>query len=98
MNFITNTIMLNLFLLVTLQQYEDFHSKESNPIEKFNGILTSFKKAFIPISTEKDKGHRIKNHLITQFLCNFDLYINRSQEIRDPDIIKKYIMDLALLK
>ncbi len=34
--FFCATIMLNLFVLVVLQQYEEFHQKEDNPIERFN--------------------------------------------------------------
>ena len=33
-NFINGIIMINLFLMVTLQQYDEFTGKKYNPIEK----------------------------------------------------------------
>ena len=38
-NFVNSVIMLNLFLMVTLQQYDEFTNKNYNPIEKFNIFL-----------------------------------------------------------
>jgi hypothetical protein len=90
--------MLNLFLLVTLQQYEDFHRKENNPIEKFNNILDGFKKAWNPVSLEKDQGWRIKSSSIPKFLISLEFNLNKKEEIKDLDTIKKYMMDLQLLK
>ena len=97
MNFITYTIMLNLFLLVTLQQYDDFHRKKTNPIEKFNEILDNFKKAWNKFSTESDEGYRIKNDNMTNFILLLEGELNRKKNKR-VDVIKKYIMDLTLLK
>jgi hypothetical protein len=98
MNFITYTIMLNLFLLVTLQQYEDFHRKKTNPIEKFNEILDGFKKAWNPISNDKDQGWRIKNSDMNTFLSSLEGDLNKNKKNKNLDSNKKYIMDLTLLK
>ena len=89
--------MLNLFLLVTLQQYDDFHRKKTNPIEKFNEILDNFKKAWNKFSTESDEGYRIKNDNMTNFILLLEGELNRKKNKR-VDVIKKYIMDLTLLK
>jgi hypothetical protein len=89
--------MLNLFLLVTLQQYDDFHRKKTNPIEKFNEILDNFKKAWNKFSTESDEGYRIKNDSMTNFILLLEGDFNRNRNKR-VDIIKKFIMDLTLLK
>jgi len=89
--------MLNLFLLVTLQQYDDFHRKKTNPIEKFNEILDNFKKAWNKFSTEIDEGYRIKNDCMSNFILLLEGDFNRNRNKR-VDIIKKYIMDLTLLK
>ena len=97
MNFITFVIMLNLFLLVTLQQYDDFHSKKTNPIEKFNEILDSFKQYWNVYSFESDNGYRIKNDSMTGFIIELQGDFNKQKNKR-VDIIKKYIMDLGLLK
>jgi len=90
--------MLNLFLLVTLQQYEDFHRKKTNPIEKFNEILDGFKKAWNPISNDKDQGWRIKNSDMNTFLSSLEGDLNKNKKNKNLDSNKKYIMDLTLLK
>jgi len=97
MNFITYVIMLNLFLLVTLQQYEDFAGKQNNPIEKFSELLNNFKHAWNKYSTESDNGYRIKNENMTNFLMDLEGQIMRNKKKR-IDLLKKYIMDLGLLK
>ena len=50
-NFINSIIMLNLFLMVTLQQYDEFTGKTYNPIEKFEGFLTEFNNSWNKFST-----------------------------------------------
>lgn len=97
MNFVTYTIMLNLFLLVTLNQYEDFYRKETNPIEKFSEIINNFKQAWNKYSTESDDGYRIKNENMTNFLGQLEGDIMKGKNKR-VDLLKKYIMDLGLLK
>lgn len=89
--------MLNLFLLVTLQQYEDFYRKENNPIEKFSEFLSFFKKSWNKYSTESDNGYRIKNENMTNFLSDLEGDIMRGKNKR-VEFLKKYIMDLELLK
>lgn len=54
-NFVLCVIMLNLFILVTLQQYDEFVNKKENPIEKFSELLDNFKKAWNRFSSENDK-------------------------------------------
>jgi len=89
--------MLNLFLLVTLQQYEDFSRKENNPIEKFSELLDNFKLAWNKYSTESDNGYRIKNDNMRNFLMDFEGDIMKEKKKR-IDLLNKYIMDLGLLK
>lgn len=97
MNFVTCVIMLNLFLLVTLQQYDDFYKKKENPIEKFNDILDAFKKSWNKYSTESDNGYRININQISNFLMELDSEIVTNLPKR-IDHVKKYILDLRLLK
>ena len=73
MNFFTFTIMLNLFLLITLQQYDDFYAKPENPIERFNFLISSFKTAWNKYSSEIDEGYRIKENNLTLFLTDFEI-------------------------
>lgn len=89
--------MMNLFLLVTLQQYDEFYKKEENPIENFTRIVDSFKNSWNIYSNEVDEGHRIKHNQLTDFLMTFN--VDFLQKTKDSvDKCKKYIMDLKLLK
>jgi hypothetical protein len=96
MNFITYCIMLNLFLLVTLEQYMEFARKDDNPIERFGDILTEFKKAWNKYSSESDSGFRIKSSQFTNFLLNISGDLERKDEERKIERLKKYQIDLKL--
>ncbi len=89
--------MLNLFTMVTIQQYEDFNAKEENPIEKFSDLLNNFKEAWNKYSLDKDRGYRIKVINLNNFF--FDLQGDLSQGYKkELDAIKKYVTELNLLK
>ncbi len=95
--------MLNLFLLVTLEQYDQFVKKDENPIETYNDMLVSFKKAWNKYSIDKDKGIRIKATNISNFLADLleSDVIHFSSDAKNKstlDKIKKYEIDLKLLK
>ena len=89
--------MLNLFLLVTLQQFEDFSRKETNPIEKFAELLKSFKEAWNKHSEICDRGFRIKCTKLTRFFKEFNSDIMKGKT-KDLDFLKKYTLELGLLK
>lgn len=36
-------VMLNLFILVLIQYFEDYHMKEDNPLDAFNENLSVFR-------------------------------------------------------
>jgi hypothetical protein len=96
-NFFTYVIMMNLFLLVTLQQYDEFYKKEENPIENFNRIVDGFKNSWNIYSNEVDEGYRIKHNQLTDFLMTFNVdFLTKTKE--SVDRCKKYIMELNLLK
>lgn len=88
--------MLNLFVLVTLQQYNDFVNKKENPIEKFNELLDSFKKAWNRRSTPQNKGYKIKNNQVHEFLLDFNW--NELSVTKKVDDVKLYLMELECLK
>jgi hypothetical protein len=96
MNFLSVVIMLNLFLMVTLQQYDDFTTKSYNPIEKFEAFSEEFKSAWNKNSTEKDKGFRIKKILITNFFSDFNWKKLNFPEQNKLEYIKKYVLELKL--
>lgn len=66
--FFCAVIMLNLFILVVLQQYDEFHHKDDNPIELFSELLECFRKTWNKFSSEDDKGERINMLKVTEFL------------------------------
>jgi hypothetical protein len=96
MNFISAVIMLNLFLMVTLQQYDDFTTKSYNPIEKFEAFCEEFKSAWNKNSNDKDKGFRIKKILITNFFSDFTWKKLNFPDINKLEYIKKYVLELKL--
>ena len=95
-NFINGIIMINLFLMVTLQQYDEFTGKKYNPIEKFESFLTEFNNAWNKYSTPEDKGFRIKKGLVTNFFNDFNWKKLNFPENRKLEHIKKYVSELKL--
>ena len=95
-NFIAAIIMLNLFLMVTLQQYDEFTSKTYNPIEKFEKFLNEFNNSWNKFSSPDDKGFRIKKGLIISFFMDYNWKKLNFPEKGKLDYIKKYISDLKL--
>ena len=95
-NFINGIIMINLFLMVTLQQYDEFTGKKYNPIEKFESFLTEFNNAWNKYSTPEDKGFRIKKTLVTNFFNDFNWKKLNFPEYRKLEHIKKYVTELKL--
>ena len=95
-NFVNAIIMLNLFLMVTLQQYDEFTNKNYNPIEKYEKFLDEFNNSWNKFSTYEDKGFRIKKGLIINFFMDYNWKKLNFPEEGKLDYIKKYITDLKL--
>ena len=95
-NFVTSIIMINLFLMVTLQQYDEFTGKKYNPIEKFESFLADFNNAWNKYSNPEDKGFRIKKGLVTNFFNDFNWKKLNFPEYRKLEHIKKYVSELKL--
>ena len=95
-NFFDGIIMINLFLMVTIQQYDEFTGKKYNPIEKFESFLTDFNNAWNKYSNPEDNGFRIKKGLVTNFFMDFNWKKLNFPEFRKSEHIKKYIADLKL--
>jgi hypothetical protein len=95
-NFFCAIIMLNLFTMVTLQQYDEFTNKKYNPIEKFDIFLTEFNNSWNKFSEFKDKGLRIKKSLIINFFMDYNWKKLNFPEQKKLDYVKKYITDLKL--
>ena len=95
-NFFTGIIMINLFLMVTLQQYDEFTGKKYNPIEKFESFLTDFNNAWNKYAIPEDSGFRMKKGNVTNFFNNFNWKKLNFPEQRKLEHIKKYVSELKL--
>ena len=95
-NFISAIILLNLLLMVTLQQYDEFRDKKYNPIDKFNSFLADFNNAWNKFSTDEDEGFKIKKILLTQFFSELNWRKLNFPEKGKIEYIKKYILELKL--
>ena len=95
-NFINSIIMLNLFLMVTLQQYDEFTNKNYNPIEKFESFLIDFNNAWNKFSDDENEGFRIKKIYVTNFFSEFNWKKLNFPEQGKNEAIKKYITELRL--
>jgi len=94
-------IMLNLFLLVIIMQYDEFYQKVENPIEKFENMARVFKKSWSKFIEKDGDSHRIKSYNIKRFIES--LLENRIKEgLPKQDLLvsskKVYIFKLNLLQ
>ena len=95
-NFANSIIMLNLFLMVTLQQYDEFTNKNYNPIEKFESFLIDFNNSWNKFADDEDKGFRIKKIYVTQFFMDFNWKKLNFPEQGKLEHVKKYVTELKL--
>lgn len=90
-------VFLNLFLMVSLQQFSDFGQKSENPIEKFTEIVDHFRKAWNKYASSDDDGLRIKINRIANVLNDLEGELSKGYKKRVDDI-KKYMLELRLKK
>lgn len=64
---ITSFIMLNLFILIILNDFEEFNLKQNNPIEEFQDNLENFRQNWVEF-THEHKGEKISAKDIIPFL------------------------------
>ena len=95
-NFIDAVIILNLFTMVILQQYDEFTNKNYNPIDKFESFVTEFNNSWNKFSSYEDKGFRIKKGLIINFFMDYNWKKLNFPEQGKLEYVKKYITDLKL--
>ena len=95
-NFANSIIMLNLFLMVTLQQYDEFTNKNYNPIEKFESFLIDFNNAWNKYSDDEDQGFRINKIYVISFFMDFNWKKLNFPEQGKLEQVKKYITELKL--
>ncbi|EAR95184.2 cation channel family protein (macronuclear) [Tetrahymena thermophila SB210] len=77
---ICSFIMLNLFILIIIQYFEDYHMKEDNPLQAFNDKLNIFRITWSKY-TKKTLGEKINSKDIVDFLYELPLPLG----YHDPD-------------
>jgi hypothetical protein len=60
--------MLNLFILILIQYFEDYHMKEDNPLTTFSDKVEVFRSVW-SFHTKETKGEKIRKEKIVTFLC-----------------------------
>jgi len=82
--------MLNLFILVIIQQFEQYYVSEDNPIQKFKNNLVLFEKVWIEF-TEKHHHVKIKEKLLPQFFKKLPLPIGIPEDTPEPEFKKQML-------
>ena len=95
-NFINSIIMLNLFLMVTLQQYDEFTNKNYNPIEKFESFLSEFNNSWNKFTTPEDNGIKIKQSQVINFFMDYNWKKLNFPEKGKLEYVKRFVSDLKL--
>jgi len=94
-------IMLNLFLLVIIMQYDEFYEKKFNPIEKFENMSRVFKKYWVKYIDEDGSPFRIKSNKFKTFLESFEKNASKENLPRRELVVstkKIFIFNLRLLE
>lgn len=89
-SFITlnNLLLLNLFIMVILQNYEDFESKAHSAINLFNEIIKVFRKAWENYSISHN-GYAIQHTDLVEFLYELGPNYGFPRYVQKDAIIRK---------
>lgn len=86
-------VMLNLFILVILQQFDEYYLPDDNVLDRFKADLETFKKAWY-IHTHKYNCFKIKDRDLVTFFASMDPRLGMSN-LSEVDIIRHLVlMDL----
>ena len=81
-NMIVSNIMLNLFILVILQQFEKYYLEEDNPLTRFEDDFEGFKNAW-SLFTDRYSCIKIRAQHIPQFFRKLPAHIRRNIGVHD---------------
>ncbi len=98
--FICFILMLNLFLLIIIMQYDEFYKKKENPMDKFENIFRFFNKYWSQF-IEKDCPMRIQSKKLKYLLETLEANGPRENIGKDELKVlstKLFIFDLKLLE
>lgn len=91
----TTYMLINLFILVLLQQYETYHNDPDNPLNTFKDYLLKFRNIWALFSA-KYEGKRIHVRSLTKFFKKLSPPLG-FEDFEDIDIILKEIMEMKLI-
>lgn len=96
-------VMLNLFILVIIQQFEKYYLPKENTIQLFKNDFTNFMKVWKKFTLEKYRCLKLKENDIQKFfrdLGDEDLDRNSSlgfsSEFFTDDELKKHILKMSI--
>lgn len=58
-----------MFVLIIINDFEEFNLKEDNPVEEFKENLEIFRKSW-GMFTKEFRGLKIRDHLLISFISN----------------------------
>lgn len=87
--------MLNLFILIIIQQFDDFHLKEDNPITNFKKNLDSFSKIWVNF-TENSLGIAIPSKKLIDFYMKLEPPLGFGSSAEKPKVALE-IMKMNLI-
>lgn len=89
-------VVLDLFVSVIIQNYEEFSSSSDSPVKKFREDVMKFRKIWGKY-TEESNGIRISRQHIEQFLVEFSkVYEIINPEQQSQETMKKIIRNLTI--
>ena len=91
---VVQKIMLNLFILVIIQQFEQYYVSEDNPIQKFKNNLVLFEKTWIEF-TKKHEHIRIKERDLNTFFRKLPPPIGLPEETEENEL-KRQLLKMGI--
>jgi len=93
---ICSFVMLNLFILVIIQQFDQYYLSDDNILSKFESDIMVFKKSWTKF-TKQNKCIKIKDNKLVDFFTDMDRPLGMSKEdIKDKNDIHKNIVQMDI--
>jgi len=93
---ICSFIMINLFVLVIIEQFEKYMGDKENPIESFKENLERFREVW-SIYSQENQGFKVKQTRLFDFFYELNEPLGFDKESNDRRFVGKEIMSMNLL-
>ena len=90
----TTLVMLNLFVLIILNDFEEYNLKEDNPVEQFKENLESFRASW-SLFTIGYKGQKIRERNLIPFFMSLSPPLGFGEN-SDKKEVAKSVMKMEL--